>query len=184
MKWVFCGAGIVLLAAILLLGYKKTNEKSSDDIDGGVVTYTSGNDAPKVIESSDITEFHCEFSLFAFTEPSEIDSGVYTMDVIRENETVHCTFKWRGRGSSSGKATFETDTAFLKALQEIVSKHDLAVHNGFVHTVSGLPDMFGAFLDIKYASGETIYAHDNQDCFLSMEAMCDLTALFKSKTGN
>lgn len=40
--------------------------------------------------------------------------------------------------------------------------------------------MYGAKLDIKYASGESIYAHDNQDCFISLDAMNELVELFSS----
>ena len=40
--------------------------------------------------------------------------------------------------------------------------------------------MYGEQIDIKYASGESIYAHDNQDGFLQMEAMVELIELFSS----
>ena len=149
MKWLFCGAGVVLLAALLLTGYKKLGARSTDDVDGGVVKRCSGDDAPKVIESAEIVEFHCVVSLIAAAEPGELDK--------------------------------EADASFLEALQEVVSRHDLAAHNGFVHTVSGLPEMYGARLDIRYASGESIYAHDNQSCFLALEAMLDLSALFMAQ---
>ena len=42
--------------------------------------------------------------------------------------------------------------------------------------------MYGEQIDIKYASGESIYAHDNQDGFLQMEAMVELIELFSEKT--
>jgi len=38
--------------------------------------------------------------------------------------------------------------------------------------------MYGAKLDIQYASGESIYAYDNQDCFIPLEAMQELVELF------
>ena len=40
--------------------------------------------------------------------------------------------------------------------------------------------MYGEQIDIKYASGESIYAHDNQDGFLQTEAMVELIELFSS----
>ena len=68
----------------------------------------------------------------------------------------------------------------MTSLQEIVSKYDFAQYNGYISKVSGLPHMYGAKLDIKYASGERIYAHDNQDCFISLDAMNELVELFSS----
>ena len=68
----------------------------------------------------------------------------------------------------------------MTSLQEIVSKYDFAQYNGYISKVSGLPHMYGAKLDIKYASGESIYAHDNQDCFISLDAMNELVELFSS----
>lgn len=68
----------------------------------------------------------------------------------------------------------------MSKLQEIVSKYDLAKHNGYTHHVSGLPDMYGDYIDIKYASGESIYASDNQSGFLAQEAAMELINLFLS----
>ncbi|MBQ8249333.1 MAG: hypothetical protein IJY93_05555 [Clostridia bacterium] len=181
MKWLLCGAGVVLLAGLLLVGYKKMNTKSTDDVDGGVVKHQSGDDSPKVIESAEITEFHCEFSLLAAAEPEELENRIYKLDALYKGETVHCTYKRYGRGAPAESFEFEADAAFLESLQEIVSRHDLASHNGYVHTVSGLPDMYGALIDIRYASGESIYAHNNQDCFMTMESMGELNKLFMSQ---
>ena len=38
--------------------------------------------------------------------------------------------------------------------------------------------MYGAKIDIKYASGESIYAYDNQDCFISIDAINELVEIF------
>ena len=59
-----------------------------------------------------------------------------------------------------------------------MSKYDLAKHNGDTHHVSGIPDMYGDYIDIKYASGESIYASDNQSGFLKAEAAMELLNLF------
>ena len=64
-------------------------------------------------------------------------------------------------------------------LQEIVSKYNFAQYNGYISKVSGLPDMYGAKIDIKYASGESIYAHDNQDWFIPFEAIEELVRIFE-----
>lgn len=66
----------------------------------------------------------------------------------------------------------------MTSLQELVSKYNFAQYNGYISKVSGLPDMYGAKLDINYASGESIYAYNNQDCFIPFEAIEELIELF------
>ena len=41
--------------------------------------------------------------------------------------------------------------------------------------------MYGVSLQIVYASGERISASNNQDCFLPLEAMEELEALFRQQ---
>ena len=48
--------------------------------------------------------------------------------------------------------------------------------------MAGLPDEYGARLDVRYASRESIYANDNQDNFLPLEAMNELLNLFERGT--
>lgn len=171
-----------LLSLILLMtmGFSGCKLRSADDIDGGVVTRNSGDDSPKVIKSTEITLFDCELSFIAafFDEENELEGKVYKMSAILEDNTVKVKIDWRDRTGTGNKSEFETDSSFMLRLQEIVSKYDLAKHNGYTHHVSGLPDMYGEHIDIKYASGESIYAHDNQDGFLQMDAMVELIELF------
>jgi len=182
-KWLFIGIGIVLAAAGILTAvkmYRDTIPEETDDIDGGVVRHNDGADAPKVIESTEIVEFICEFSLLTTFEPGELGNNNYELRVSRKDDVVEGSFRKWGRDSGKNDFTFASDSSFMTKLQEIVSKHDLVRHNGYTHTVSGLPYMYGAKLDIRYASGESIYAYNNQDCFLSYDAMYDLAALFNS----
>ena len=164
----FCGCGLF--------------RRNTDNIDGGVVTRNSGDDSPKVIESTEIISFDCEFSFIsaAFDEENELAGKVYKLSAVMEDDTVKAKFDWRDRAGNGDKYEFQTDSSFMTKLQEIVSKYDLAKHNGYTHHVSGLPDMYGEQIDIKYASGESIYAHDNQDGFLQIEAMVELIELFSS----
>ena len=74
---------------------------------------------------------------------------------------------------------FTADTSFMTSLQELVSKYNFAQYNGYISKVSGLPDMYGAKIDIAYASGESIFAHDNQDCFIPFEAIEGLVEIFE-----
>ncbi len=184
MKWLLFGAGALLLAGLLFAGCKRLNTKSNadtDDIDGGVVKRQSGDDSPKVINSTEITEFHCEFSLLAAVDPEGLENRIYKLDVQYKGDDVQGSFKKYGRGAPSESFEFKVDKEFLEALQEIIARHNLAARNGYVHTVSGLPDMYGALIDIRYASGEYIYAHDNQDCFMTMESMRELAELFMAQ---
>ena len=166
----FCGCGL--------------HWRNTDDIDGGVVTRNSGEDSPKVIESTEIISFDCEFSFIsaAFDEENELTGKVYKLSAVLEDDTVKVKFDWHDRAGNGDKYEFQTDSSFMTKLQDVVSKYDLAKHNGYTHHVSGLPNMFGEQIDIKYASGESIYAHDNQDGFLPMDAMVELIELFSEKT--
>jgi len=179
MKWLFYGAGIVLAAALLMTGckIKKLSDSNTDDMDGGVVTRRDDADAPKFIESTEITDFNCTVSLLSEADPGELGHCVYKMKATVSGETVQCLLDWHGE--SSGKIEFETDKSFMEKLCGIITEHDLAKHNGFYHSVSGLPDVYGDIISVTYASGESIYAKDNQDGFLGKEAQYDLVMLFK-----
>jgi len=185
MKWFLCGAGILLLAALVLAGCGRLRgEETVDEVDGGVVKNQSGDDAPKVIESTEIIRFRCESSLIAAGDPGELGNYVYTFEAEQKDGTVFCTWERYGRIPEGGeKHSFETDTAFLDALQKIAAGYDLAQYNGFYHSVSGLPELYGDILSIEYASGETIYAKDNQDSFLPPEAVYDFLVLFGETGG-
>ena len=178
----------IFISMILLLtmGFSGCGlfRRNTDDIDGGVKTYNSGEDSPKVIGSTEMVSFECEFSLIAavFEEESELSGRIYKLSAVLEDVTVKSKIKWGDRAGAGEEHDFTTDASFMTNLQEIVSKYDFAQYNGYISKVSGLPHMYGAKLDIKYASGESIYAHDNQDCFISLDAMNELVELFSSYT--
>ena len=175
---------ITSIILLMTMGFSGCKMSSTDDIDGGVVTRNSGEDSPKVIESTDIISFNCELSFIAtvFDEENELEGKVYKMSAALEDGTVKAKIDWHDRSGNGDKAEFEADVSFMSKLQEIVSKYDLAKHNGYTLHVSGLPDMYGEQIDIKYASGESIYAYDNQDCFISLDAINELVELFSSYT--
>ncbi|MBE6572082.1 MAG: hypothetical protein E7656_07540 [Ruminococcaceae bacterium] len=157
--------------------YRKN--KSTDHIDGGVKKYTSGDDAPKVVESTEIISFVCEISLFSLCDLKEEISGrKYKMTAVLEDDAVMGKLDWHNRYNERETLVFAADVSFMEKLQNIVAKHDLAKHNGYLSHVSGLPDMYGASINISYASGEEISASDNQDNFLSVPAIEDLIDLF------
>ena len=154
----------------------------SPEDNGGVRKYNDGADSPKIIESTEIESFECEFSLIAavLEEQNELEGRVYTISAYLENGAVKCKCEWYDRFGNGDESEFTADTSFMKKLQEIVSKYNFAAHNGYSNRVSGLPDMYGSKLDITYKSGESIYAYDNQDCFISFEAISELVHLFSA----
>ena len=177
---------ILSLILLMTMGFSGCGlpRRNTDDIDGGVVTRNSGDDSPKVIESTEIISYDSEFSFISsfFDEESDLAGKVYKLSAVMEDDTVKAKFDWHDRAGNGDKHEFQTDSSFMTKLQDVVSKYDLAKHNGYKHHVSGLPDMYGEQIDIKYASGESIYAHDNQDGFLPMDAMVELIELFSEKT--
>lgn len=164
------------LLTTMLVGCDKATEPAeptgSDEPTGQ--TINQSYDAPKTIESTEITTFRC-----AFYAP---DGYVYELKAERgEDGVVQGSYLSRGHDDTAETLTFEADASLLTGLQGIVSKRNLAQHNGHsVHT-AGLPDLFGAELSVRYASGESIDAKDSQWCFLSEAAMADLTALFQAR---
>ena len=185
-NWLFIGLGTVIAAAaiaggIAVLCRKSAKQTSDEDIDGGVVK-RYWRDAPKVIKSGEIAEFHYEVSLFALCDVDDLGYRVYTLDAIAEDGKVFVKYDWRERNGESDKAQYEADTNFMARLQQIVTSYDFAQYNGYYHTVSGLPDMYGESLNIVYASGESINVHDNQNVFLPIDASRALIMLFGAAT--
>ena len=162
----FCGCGLF--------------RRNTDNIDGGVKTYNSGEDSPKVIESTEIISFKFEVSLYNIVveEDSELVVRNYKLSAVLEDGAVKSKIKWRDRVGAGEEGDFSADISFMTSLQELVSKYNFAQYNGYISKVSGLPDMYGAKIDIAYASGESIYAHNNQDCFIPFEAIEELIELF------
>jgi len=175
---------ITSLILLVTMGFNGCGFSShnTDIIDGGVKTYNSGKDSPKVIESTEIISFECEASLYTVVleEESELDGKNYKLSAVLEDGNVKAEIKWRDRSGDGEEHTFTADASFMTRLQEIAAKYNFAQHNGYISKVSGLPDMYGAKLDIKYASGESIYGYDNQDCFISFDAMKELVELFST----
>ena len=153
------------------------NRQMNDEcVDGGVLH--KFDDAHRIIECTELTAFHCVFSLLALAEPGMLGNRVYRVDAVLENGVVKGQLDWYCCGDGE-RVPFEAEPSFMDKLQEIVAKYDLAQHNGFTHTVNGLPDMYGAKLDIRYGSDESIYAYNNEDCFLPMKMMEESVELFK-----
>ena len=150
--------------------------------DGRVKRFVSGENAPKTIASEEIISFNCEFSLVTavLEEESGLDGRLYKLSAVLENETVNCKVKCYDRFGDGENKDFTAEASFMTKLRDIVAKYNFAQHNGYSHEISGLPDMYGSKINIKYESGESIYAYDNQDCFIQFEAMKELVELFNT----
>lgn len=179
------GAGVLAVCAAataaIYLRNKKKEHFDTDSIDGGVVKRCDGADSPKTVSSTEITKFKCVFSLIAHGEDISLEHGVYTLSAALENGYVNGKFECSSRNGSSVRQEFSSSPQFMDGLYDVIAKYDFAQYNGYVHTVSGLPNMYGAQIDITFVSGESIYAHDNQSNFLPLDAMCELEALFKKQ---
>ena len=173
---------IFFLSSLMLFGGCALSVRKDDDIEGGVKTYNSGNDSPKTVESTEIISFECEVSLYSVVleNESELEGRNYKFSAVLNNEKVDCSIKWRDRAGEGDKRTFTADLSFMTKIHQIVSKYDFAQYNGFISKVSGLPDMYGSFVSIEYASGEKIYAYNNQDVFIPFEAVEELVEVFSS----
>ena len=185
MKWLFAGLGIALALTAIAGGIaalcRRNTPPDTDDIDGGVVKQEQA-DVPKVIKSTEITKFHAEISLTTLCDDEEagrrVYKGVYKLDAVLENGEVLIKYDWHDHQGNGDKSEYKADADFMMQLQEIVAAYNFAHHNGYFYKVSGLPDMYGERLDIIYASGEQIYAYDNQSRFLPYEAAEELILLF------
>ncbi len=185
MKWLFIGlAGALAVAVgagVIAVSCRKHQRQNSDDIDGGVVKRYQA-DVPKVIESAEIVSFHCVISLLAVCEVDGLGHRVYKLDAVMRDGAVHVKYDWYDRQGGSDKAEYAASTDFMVRLQKIVSEYDFARHNGYYHSVSGLPAMYGESLDVVYDSGERIHVHDNQSGFLPLKAEKELILLFGAAT--
>ncbi len=158
---------ILILAVIMMFLSSCT---STNEMPGGVADWSNKN-APKTIESKDITLFKTYFI------HADRAGGYTRCDFGAEKQTggtVALTSK-----SYSDETKIEVDAEFLLSLQEIIDKHSLASFNGTNRVTSGLPyQCEPCHLHCEYASGEIInfYMNGNPDS----EWMSDFVALFST----
>lgn len=172
----------VILAAAVCIGCVQKDPVPEPVEEDGGVTNNSSYDAPKVIESTFITAFQCDFSGIPLLEEDTYLSGRnYQLEAVFRDGAVKGYYRSYDRYGERTDVKFAASHYFLKDLQAIVAKHDLAQYNGMDVFVSGLPEMYGAYLRIDYASEERIYASDNQNGFLPLAAMEELETLFRQQ---
>ena len=181
MKMILAGlAGLLSAGALLALCLRRKETRPTDCIDGGVRHYNSGEDAPKEIRSEEMIEFRCTISRYAACDGDDCRGKLYKLTAVLQEGKVLGSFSWNNRITSE-QLSFTADPSFMVGLHKLVVEHNLVRHNGYSSSVSGLPDMYGDRLDIRYASGECIYAYDNQNGFLSEEAWRALLTYFSAE---
>jgi len=175
MKRIWLLLGAVLAAAVLLAACASKGGTTVAE-DGGTTDSTDPG-APKTIQSTEIKRFSCSFSTGGILEEELLfESGSYELKAVAK-PAVSGRWSYTNNGESQ-KADFTADPTFMQDLQKIVTKYNLAQHNGYSQNTAGLPEGYGAEIDILYASGETITAYDNSECFLSTDCMAEMLALF------
>lgn len=153
------------------------------EIDGGVTKETVTN-APKHIKSTLIIRVTIEMSTVADGEENEYSGYVYNLNAALENGAVKGCYKCRDRYGSAVEQRFRASVKFMSDLYRIVNEYDLARYNGERCFVAGLPDNYGATIDIMFASGERLYASDNETNFIPGNAVKEIVKLFQNKTVN
>lgn len=153
-------------------------EGPSVEIDGGT-RIRHDTDAPKVIESRELTRFFCRFSaLSLMEEDAQLLRGVYDFSAAKGEDGVSCTVSCSNPAVLGGERKEMRSEAFLAELEMLLRKYNVAQYNGSYYKVSGLPDFYGATVDAAYASGETLYCYNNQDPFLPVDFVQELCRLF------
>ena len=152
---------------------KKFCDLQTVEVDGGVVERFDKT-APKTISCTKPIHFKCTVSTLALADAEEDERGVFTLTAKLEKGVVSASYK-----SNSESFDFAAPPSFMDRLQSVIAEYDFARFNGMSYVVSGLPDMYGATVSVKYESGEDIYSNNNQDCFIPLEAIKKLIAIFK-----
>ena len=158
-----------------------TVDEDIDVEDGGHFSNTDVN-APKKIESTQLTEIECDY----FVEDRENEVfGRYCLSVKKEEDLVKGQFEFREMDSPlvSVRFPFETDTGFMDRLEEVLRRYDAAQYNGIYEEEIGIDPEYSFSFRAAYASGETISCYDNSGPCFSLELMRELADLFCRESG-
>lgn len=154
---------LALLAALALCGCGRAGkpasepipEPESEPIDGGVTNKTDRN-APKTIESKDISDFYATFCLYG--EWSKGNKTCFYTFEVKPDESGVLTASESTVGISA-----PADDELLQNLQQIIDEQELVKENGTYEVTAGLPPEFWpCTLTVNYKSGENLtFTYDN-----------------------
>ena len=178
--------GVILMAALLSLlvlflltactqdGPEPSPEP--EPIDGGTTTHIDAN-APKVIESKDITAFSLNCYLSNRWRGDE--ERFFLFKITDENGVLIASEERSG-------VSRPADAALLTALQEIIDQYDLVKNNGIYKVTAGLPPEFQeSTLYAGYASGEALtFTTNNEPAAEWAEDIYDLFADWFAANGD
>ncbi|NLP48904.1 MAG: hypothetical protein GX345_08215 [Clostridiales bacterium] len=186
MKWLWITLIIIglLLAGFFLLNSLSKNQLPSNDKDGRIPApgqrhNFSGKNAVKTIVSKEITEFEFKSQgSFLGQDQNKRACDFCNFKLIRKNNEALCHTYGYKYDEVVFKDEFSVPISSLDDLQELVDRHELAKLNGTGGYTDGLPQDFGSTLMIKYASGEMIYASDNNTPIVPVKASLDIFNFF------
>ena len=175
LKWWIVMAGILTALATLFSGCSSENNPGNS---GGVVTDKTDPDAPKVINSKELTALETYYYL----NSRWTSSGRHKFHFILgkdENGSLTITEK-------EGDISLPADDGLVSSIQKIIDDNDIAKSNGVYRTVSGLPEPFRpSYFRADYASGEKIeFTVQNDPGSKWGEELYDLLARYFSENGN
>ena len=158
-KFVFSAA----LAALALFGLGGCAGAAVSDppICGGTTDKTDRN-APKIIESKDLTSFYAHFYLNGEWSPGR-ENRFYTFEVKKDGQGA-----WTATAQTDTVAgaavSVPADEELLAELRSIIDAHKLAAKNGVYRVTAGLPPEFQpCSFSAGYASGETLAFTENNN---------------------
>ncbi|MBR5641871.1 MAG: hypothetical protein IKW92_07050 [Firmicutes bacterium] len=175
--------GVILMAALLsllvlflLTACTQETEPEPEPIDGGTTTHIDAN-APKAIESKDITAFSLNCYLSNRWRGDE--ERFFRFKIEEENGVLTASEERSGISRPA-------DAALLTALQEIIDKYELVKNNGIYKVTAGLPPEFQeSTLFAGYASGETLtFTRNNEPAAEWAEDIYDLFADWFAANGD
>jgi len=153
--------------ALLMTGCGKTTDP---EIISGGTTDNSDPDAPKVIESTEITAFSA--AVFLAERWTEGENHWFDFQVKQDENGVLTAYENR-----SG-IRCRADETLLRALQEVIEQNNLAAMNGIHEITAGLPPEYQPRrLKVDYVSGETLRCTVDNDPYEAWAVqVCDVFA--------
>lgn len=171
MKWLWWLLSIPILC-LILNGCSEMNKDKEET--GGRHDWTNP-DAPKFIESKEITAFKCEFNCDSLKYyDHEIPYDYCSFSMTRQESDALCAVRgYKGYDGMLFDFEITVPLSSLDTLQGLIDGNDLAKVNGIYKKTDGLPAYLGSYLLVEYASDEQIYAYDNNwDIISSQASLC------------